>query len=337
MSEADGIYVLDTGSTDDTAQRLQSLGAQVTVEEIQPWRFDVARNRSLELVPQEVDVCVCTDLDEVFAPGWRKLLEEQWKQGSGRAKYRYTWSFLPNGKEGCVFWIEKIHCRHGYRWVHPVHEVLQWQETTPEPPSFYAEGLQLNHYPDPTKSRGQYLPLLELAVAEAPENDRNTHYLGREYFYHRRWKECIATLQRHLSLPSALWSDERCASMRYLARSHLALGREIEAQSWYLRAIAEAPHLREPWLDFAKFAYEKENWDLLLWLTEQALQIQNRPRTYITESESWGSLPYDLASLGYYYTGRFDKAVERCQQALAYDPNDPRLQRNLQWMQARCD
>ncbi len=335
MSEADGIYVLDTGSTDDTPRRLRELGAHVTVEEIHPWRFDVARNRSLELVPQTADICVCTDLDEIFEPGWRATLQAQWQQGSGRAKYRYTWSFLPNGQEGCVFWIEKIHRRQGYRWVNPVHEVLQWQEKEPESPAFYAEGIQLNHYPDPNKSRGQYLPLLELAVAEMPENDRNMHYLGREYFYYRRWTDCIQVLQRHLSLPSAHWADERCASMRYIARSYWALGQETTAQAWYLRAIAEAPHLREPWLDFARYAYEKSEWDLLLWLTEQALRIQSRPRTYITEAESWGSLPYDLASLGYYYTGRYEKALERCKQALALDRENPRLQKNLQWMQER--
>ena len=36
----------------------------------------------------------------------------------------------------------------------------------------------MDHHADPAKSRGQYLPLLELSVAEAPEDDRNTHYLA---------------------------------------------------------------------------------------------------------------------------------------------------------------
>ena len=126
MSEADQIVVLDTGSTDDTVERLRTLGAQVTVETICPWRFDVARNRSLELVDPDADICVCTDLDEVFHPGWRKALESAWIPGTTQATYRYTWSFRPDGGEGVVFWYEKIHARHGYRWVHPVHEVLEW-------------------------------------------------------------------------------------------------------------------------------------------------------------------------------------------------------------------
>ena len=91
MSEADGIYVLDTGSEDGTAEKLRSLGAIVEKAEIKPFRFDKARNRSLELVPQNADLCVCTDLDEVFSPGWRKAFEKAFTPGvSADTKVR-TW------------------------------------------------------------------------------------------------------------------------------------------------------------------------------------------------------------------------------------------------------
>ena len=211
MSEADQIVVLDTGSTDDTVERLRTLGAQVTVETICPWRFDVARNRSLELVDPDADICVCTDLDEVFHPGWRKALESAWIPGTTQATYRYTWSFRPDGGEGVVFWYEKIHARHGYRWVHPVHEVLEWMGPGQPGLKVSAEGVQLDHHPDPKKSRAQYLPLLELEVAEAPQDDRSVHYLGREYLFHSRWDDCIRILTQHLTMPSATWADERAA------------------------------------------------------------------------------------------------------------------------------
>ena len=51
-------------------------------------------------MPEEADICVCTDLDEVFHPGWREALEKAWAPGTGQARYRYTWSFTPDGKEG---------------------------------------------------------------------------------------------------------------------------------------------------------------------------------------------------------------------------------------------
>ena len=252
MSEADQVVVLDTGSADETADLLRSRGALVTVECIEPWRFDAARNRSLELVPEDADICVCTDLDEVFHPGWRQTLEAAWLPNAGQARYRYTWSFQPDGREGVVFWCEKIHRRHGYRWAHPVHEVLQWEGPGYPGPMVTAFGVQLDHHPDPTKSRGQYLPLLELSVREAPDDDRNVHYLGREYLFYGRWDDCITTLKRHLSLPTATWADERAASMRYIGQAYLQKGQPDQARSWFLQAIAQAPHLREPWMEMAQ-------------------------------------------------------------------------------------
>ena len=56
MSEADRVVVLDTGSSDATVEKLRNRGAEVTVEVISPWRFDTARNRSLELVPEDADI-----------------------------------------------------------------------------------------------------------------------------------------------------------------------------------------------------------------------------------------------------------------------------------------
>ncbi len=330
MWEADEIVVLDTGSEDDTVERLEKKGVKVVSEKISPWRFDRARNRSLELVPEDADICVCTDLDEVFEPGWRAGLEQAWTAGVSQARYRYTWSFTEEGREGVVFWIEKIHSRHGYQWVHPVHEVLTWTGEGQPGRTVNVEGIQLNHYPDSAKSRGQYLPLLELSVAEDPEDDRNMHYLGREYMYKKRWDDCIRTLKHHLTMKTAVWGDERAASMRYIAKSYLMKGEKREARDWYLRAIVQAPHLREPYIDLAHALYEEKEWEGVLYFTGCALKIQDRPGTYICEAASWGSLPHDLRAMAFYHTGRAGEALEEGKKALALEPNNRRFQRNVE-------
>ena len=107
MKEADDIYVLDTGSTDNTVELLSKLGVHVKTEIINPWRFDVARNKSLDLVPQDTDICVCTDIDEVFTSGWRKKLEEVFND-SNRLRYNYIWSFDKYGNPAVNFYQEKI-------------------------------------------------------------------------------------------------------------------------------------------------------------------------------------------------------------------------------------
>lgn len=46
----------------------------------------------------------------------------------------------------------------------------------------------------------------------------------REYMYYCQWEKCIETLKKHLEMPRALWQDERCASMRYIAEAYKEMG-----------------------------------------------------------------------------------------------------------------
>lgn len=328
MSEADEIYVLDTGSEDDSVDLLSRRGAHVVSEEIIPWRFDSARNRALELVPDDADLCVCTDLDEVFHSGWRSAMEAALTHETTQLCYRYTWNFRTDGSEGTVFRIEKAHRRHGFCWINPVHEVLDYFGAEPRCLRF-APGVQLDHHADETKPRTQYLPLLELAVRENPLNDRNMHYLGREYMFRRMWPECEKTLLRHLSLPGAVWHDERCASMRYLACAVSAQGRDEEAEGWLLRAAAEAPHLREPWLEASQFAARHRRWAGSLYYALRALEITHRSENYISEADSWGPLPYDLAAVAAYNLNLYDEALRYGEEAYTLAPKDARLSSNL--------
>ena len=79
--DADTTVLVDTGSSDRTVQRARKLGVVVHEARIVPYRYDVARNRALALVPDDIDFCVSLDLDEVLAPGWRTCLENAWRQG----------------------------------------------------------------------------------------------------------------------------------------------------------------------------------------------------------------------------------------------------------------
>lgn len=325
MQEADEIYVLDTGSTDDTVEKLKKRGVHVTEKQIKPWRFDIARNLSLELVSEDTTICVCTDLDEVFLPGWRKKLEEIWQKDITRIGYNYNWSFDTNGNPAVNFYIEKIHIRNGYKWTHPVHEILSY---VGEEKLVRTDEITLNHYPDPTKSRGSYLPLLELSVLENPDDDRNVHYLGREYMYYGRWNESIDTLIRHLGLKSATWKDERAASMRFIARSYQALNRYEEAKMWLEKAIKEAPYLRDALVERAILAYKLEEYEEVIYYCNKALEIKTHTKSYINEPFSFDHTIYDLLSIAYYFTGNLEESSKNVNIALTYLPEDERLLNN---------
>ena len=82
--ESDYRVVLDTGSTDKTVELLKAAGVIVEVGIITPWRFDTARNMALDLVPQDVDVCLVLDMDEVPEKNFYRKVRKQWVLGADR-------------------------------------------------------------------------------------------------------------------------------------------------------------------------------------------------------------------------------------------------------------
>jgi glycosyltransferase involved in cell wall biosynthesis len=314
--DADGLFILDTGSSDGTVAVAESLGINVEVLTVDPWRFDVARNASLAMVPEDYDWCIALDMDEVLVDGWREMIEGL-KPEVTRPRYKYTWSW-ENDKPGLQYGGDKIHRRHSYAWKHPVHEVC-----------YRVDGddvhgwcpLEIHHYPDSSKSRGQYFPLLELAVQEDPDNDRNAHYLAREYFNYGMLDKAQVEFERHLNLPSAKWGPERAQSCRYLYK----ITNDIK---WLKQAISEAPSRREPWVDLALYHHDRGEWNECLCAATSALKIKERPMEYLSEAFAWGSLPDDLAAVSAYHMGYFHQAKYHGVEAIIFSPTDERIVNN---------
>jgi tetratricopeptide (TPR) repeat protein len=329
-NEVDAIYVLDTGSNDRTVEILRDNGAHVVTGWTKPWRFDIPRNAAINLVPAEYKICISVDLDEVFNPGLREGIYAAWMPDTTRLRYQYAWSVNEDGTPGTTFWYDKIFHRDHYRWVLPVHEVLCYSSPSGHEIQAWSNDIFLTHKPDPTKSRGSYLPLLELAHRENENDDRTAHYLGREYMFYGKWDEAISQLTRHISMPSATWKSERCASMRFIGRSYQGKGDLASAEQWYLKACAEMPSEREPWYELAKNYHLQRNWHGLYFAAKNTLAIKERPASYICEPAAWNWEPYDLASLGAWNIGLKEESLVLANQALELNPSDGRLKSNVE-------
>lgn len=322
--DADLILIADTGSTDDTVKLAKRHGAKVEHICITPWRFDDARNAALALIPRDIDVCVSLDLDEELQPGWREEIESVWQEGTTRLRYKFDWG------AGIAFYYEKIHARHGYRWIHPCHEY-------PVPyliDEVYAQTdmLLVVHKPDNTKSRGQYLPLLEMSVKEDPNDPRNAFYYARELSFHAKWEQSIAECERYLALPGANWPNERCYAYRVISRCYDALGNWDAAMAAARKAVIEAPGTREPWCEVAKLAYQRHQWPECYGAAMSALAIEQREWVYTVDPAVWGALPHDYASISAWHLGLRDQAIEQAMLAVEKDPSDERLKANLDGM-----
>ena len=319
--DADLIFVADTGSTDGTQDLLRECGATVANISISPWRFDDARNATLAMLPEDIDVCVSLDIDEVLQPGWREEIERVWIPGTTRLRYGFDWGC------GIAFQYEKIHQRHGYRWFGPCHEY-------PVPDRIeerYAntDMLMVIHKPDPTKSRSQYLDLLRISTEENPTECRNAFYYARELSFNRQWQEAITQAERYLALPRAVWPNERCYAMRVIGRCYQELGDWDAALRWHRRATNEAPDTREPWAELATVCYRLSRWPEALGAALCCLGITNREKVYTVDPAVWGAVPHDMASIAAYNMGLYELALEHARKASQIDPDDLRLRQNL--------
>ena len=319
--EADYLLIADTGSTDGTIALAKSLGINVVNISIKPWRFDDARNASLACIPDDIDYCIALDMDEVLIEGWRESLEAVPTQTT-RPRYKYTWNWNADGTPGLQYGGDKIHSRHGYRWKHPVHEVMHTDRIV-EIQNWI--DLEIHHHADSSKPRSQYMPLLAQSVKEDPLDDRNAFYYARELFFYGEFEKSIEEFKRHLSLPRAVWKPERAASMRYIAK----MVKGDDKEDWLLRAVKEAPDRREAYIDLAQIYYERSMWTACLGAVRRALDIKEKPLEYLCEEFAWGYAPYDYAAISAYNLGETSVALEYGMKAVELNPTDERLQRNL--------
>jgi len=347
MKEADAIVVLDTGSTDNTVEKLRNLGVTVEVKVIDPWRFDVARNESLKLVPDDCNILLCTDLDEVLEPGWSKPLREKWIEGvHERGVYKYTWSHLEDGSDGRIFRYDKIHSRK-WLWKAPVHELLYNTETGSNEYSWDCildlfDEMHLHHYPDRTKSRGSYLPLLELRKQEYPEDYYGLIYLSHEYYYRGKYESSIKQLSEILEQYADRYNSvEKASCYLFMGDSYKALADQNsddkekysllrKAINCYLDAINIDKTYIEPYLDLAKVLLSMEDYLLAEHYIKEGIKNSYRHFTWVERDASWSYEPWDLLCLASYYSGHKKDSIAYAAKALSFCPDDKRLQSNLE-------
>lgn len=250
-SKADHVVILDTMSDDDTVQRLRlawehhhgdGRGDDLVVARgfLDPFRFDVALNAALALVPPDVDICIQLAGDERLTGGWRRRLDEAWDvhekywrakgvEPSTIFKIRYRYQF----SKDLAFYHDRIHSRRGWSWRYPFHECLCTPHPEREQTAWIGDPpliVQLDEdrtRPDMAKLRGDRdMRLAEIAIREWPHDARMCFYVGRQMMYQGRYAEALKELMRwpeldrgsNNSLEGEWWADAVRECYRGLAR-----------------------------------------------------------------------------------------------------------------------
>jgi glycosyltransferase involved in cell wall biosynthesis len=278
VKDADYILIADTGSTDRTVEIAKSLGINVYNISIKPWRFDVARNTALSLLPDNIDLCVSLDMDETISEGWREILEKT----TGN---QITYVFDNYHKQHSMV-NNKIHSRHGYVWKFIMHEGIVQDRI--EPDIEFAYGLEVYHLPDVEKPRSQYLDLIKAALDETRNITRYYKYYTDALVSLERYEEAEEWYLKMLEVPGFSSYDS--------AHVYRILANIIPEKfgEYILCCLGEAPDRREPYYYIAKWYGDNDRWEECLVWCEKALAIKNITVDIFKDNDAWGEPMLEL-------------------------------------------
>jgi hypothetical protein len=194
--------LLDTGSTDGSWELLNKMaksdpGLLINQCDIKPWRFDVARNYNMTMIPEDVVWALSPDLDEYYSINTLEEMERIIDAvpditciASDRLDiYSRTVrvgppNFLPTNK---------IHLRKDYRWKERIYEHISWIHKDRYEKELYSDDIFLIHDQDFRKSERSplYVKLMEEEWNENPLNTWNNWFLLYYYYNSKQFEKYL--------------------------------------------------------------------------------------------------------------------------------------------------
>lgn len=183
--------LLDTGSTDGSFEYLlqcKSKDSKLILEQkiFDHWRFDVARNYNMTMVPNDVVWGLSPDLDEYFSINTHDEMEriiDLVPQITNISCDRLD-IYSPTVRVGPPNFIgtNKIHRFKDYTWRQPVYEHLSWIHKDKEECELYSDDIFLIHDQDFRKPERSelYVKLLSEEYKNNPTNTWNLWF----FLYH---------------------------------------------------------------------------------------------------------------------------------------------------------
>lgn len=331
--ESDYIVVLDTGSADGTYEYLQSDPRVYRVEQkiISPWRFDTARNESMKLIPEDADICVVSDFDQTFRPGWGEELRQMFELGYEEV-YGDIIDYDDDNNEIKRFLSKNVHPNNpDWYWERPIHEGISYHGDR-DIQTITSDTFVIEHHPDYTKSRGNYLNLLETEYLENHADPMCAIYYGCELCFHDRLDEGLQVFLRaneecdYSKCPEVGYQIQLNIADEYYNREQydLALLYALEAAKYGV--ITRRLYMQTADIYFAMGDYDN-SYDYML----KAFNYKHNNRGWIEQSIYFQGRVEDQLSIVCSYRNDFLGAIAFASLALYYDPNNERIQNNLQY------
>lgn len=237
VKEADSIFIADTGSTDKTVEIAKKYTDKIFTEF--KWCDDFAKARNFIKSKCTTDYILSIDADE-YCHDFSKAREAVYLADKLNEDCLNVKMIQGNVQPEQHFYYPRFfkNVLHVF-WVGAIHNVLNIAAKRDSEIEITYE-FSPAHSLDPDRA----LRILEREVGERGNDaPREMYYLGREYWYKQRYKECTATLGRYVQI--AHWDAEKADAFLIMARAYSTQGMDDDARDACLQAIKINPNFKE--------------------------------------------------------------------------------------------
>ncbi len=301
----DSYAIVDTGSDDDTIQKIMEAMKGVPGEVVErPWEgMSKSRNEALERArKQDCDYILMLDADDVWTPddafAWPELTEDA---------YEVTL------KMGATTWVRPALMRSSAPWsyVGVAHEHLEGGALV----NTRLTGAVIDARPDghrrQTEGREKYnriAAILEEDLAKNPENNRNMFYLAQSYRDAERYEKAIIWYRKRIN--GRGWDEEVWYSYFQIAVLMARLEYPVEdVCKAFETAYEDRPARAEPMAEGARYA--RQHWRAARGFMYAAAAVNLPPtqdKLFVDSGVAWRAL--DEMAVCAYKIGRLDVAIQ---------------------------
>ena len=327
FGEADYVCVTDTGSTDGTwefLQEAQNKYKNLIIQQkiVKPWRYDKARNLSMEIIPEDTTIYFMADLDEIIKEkGWSQKVKEVWTPLYDRGMYDYnrdvdekTDVVLRSIKE------YRLHTKYWDHWENIVHEALVNKMGIKQ---FYMEtstptNITVWHYPDKTKQKN-YVELCEEDLKEYPDDYIMRLQLAIEYEIEENWEKAFEHYHWLIKNSNTLQNFEKARCFSGCAKAMTHQKDIVGAFNYFREGRLLMPSFADNYIDAAQLYYNVKDFKTAGLLCEEALKNCDESN-WCSVHDVKSYFVYYIAGLSYFYQGDLIKALAYADLAALLNP-----------------
>jgi len=341
------VILVDTGSTDATVAVARSFGVQVTevgdrfrrvitgieadainakflIKGEEPVvlksdsLFDYSSSRNYAASLASNDVIAMPDCDEAYIALDINAINALIADGVQQFEYEFVFSFDEYGNPAIAFRHCKFYDRRVLSWAGIVHEILQGAAKR-----LYVDEhtIKLGHWQNHETDRSGYLKGLALDCFENPENDRNSHYFGREMIWAGRVRSGLLELEHHMLMLK--WPAERAQSSIFRGDAFLTIGEDSHGLTAYHTAINIDGDRRTAWIRLAEYYFRKNEPKRVITYASAALTI-TQGGFYAEDSAHYRHTPHELLYWAFWYVGDKEESARHFALAQSFMPNHPK-------------